>query len=347
LAWRRNCKIETEYFDILNKNNKPGEIMSNDLLVEDKSLGIKLMYKEVIEGLSKSRKELPCKYFYDERGSQLFDEICSLDEYYVTRTELDIMHNNIDEMSDAMGEKLMFIEYGSGSSEKIKIILDHVKGICTYVPIDISCRHLAKSAAQIASQYKKLEVIPVCADYNKPFSIPKPNKDVDHKIVYFPGSTIGNFHPEEATGFLNRIASVSGPNGGLVIGVDLKKDASVLNSAYNDSRGVTAQFNLNQLKRFNRELGSNFNLDNFKHKAFYNKKEGRVEMHLISRANQSVQLNGTTISFNKNESIWTESSYKYSLEEFESVANDAGFIVKKVWTDKDNLFSVQYLQVKP
>lgn len=319
--------------------------MSSDILIKDNSTGIKLMYQEVIEGLSKPRKELPSKYFYDERGSQLFDEICSLEEYYVTRTELGIMHKNIDEMSDVMGDKLMFIEYGSGSSEKIKIILDHIKGICTYVPIDISCKHLAKSAAQIASQYKKLEVIPVCADFNKPFSIPDPKNKIVHKIVYFPGSTIGNFHPDEAREFLKRIALVAGHKGGLLIGVDLKKDASILNKAYNDSRGVTAEFNLNQLKRFNRELGSDFNLDNFRHNAFYNDEEGRIEMHLVSQINQSVQVNGTTILFEKDETIWTESSYKYTLDEFKILANDSGFSVKKVWTDKDNLFSVQYLDV--
>ncbi len=317
----------------------------DNLLRKEKSIGLKSMYKEVIEGLSKSRKELPCKYFYDEHGSQLFDEICSLEEYYVTRTELDIMHKNIDEMSDVMGRKLMFVEYGSGSSEKIKIILDHVKGICTYVPIDISCKHLSKSAAQIASQYKQIEVIPVCADYNKPFSIPESKNNILHKIVYFPGSTIGNFHPDEARKFLKQIAEVAGPNGGLLIGVDLKKDSSILNRAYNDSRGITAEFNLNQLKHLNRELGTDFELDNFRHRAFYNSEQGRIEMHLISTENQTVSLNGTTISFDKDESIWTESSYKYSLAEFKSVAIDAGFSVKQVWTDENNLFSVQYLDV--
>ncbi|KAA3610002.1 MAG: L-histidine N(alpha)-methyltransferase [Calditrichaeota bacterium] len=319
--------------------------MDSDILIKDKSVGLKLMYKEVMEGLSKSRKELPCKYFYDERGSKLFDEICTLDEYYVTRTELSIMHDNFEEMSDVMGEKLMFVEYGSGSSDKIKIILDHVKGICTYVPIDISCSHLAKSAAQIAAKYKHLEVIPVCADYNKEFLIPEPKNTIDHKIVYFPGSTIGNFHRDEALKFLSRIAKVSGQNGGLLIGVDLKKDTSLLNNAYNDSRGVTAEFNLNQLKRFNKELGSNFNLDDFRHDAFYNKKEGRMEMHLISKKDQTVKLNGSIISFNKDESIWTESSYKYSLDEFKNIANDAGFSVENVWIDEAELFSVQYLTV--
>lgn len=316
-----------------------------DAITDDKAIGIKIMYKEVLEGLGKSRKELPCKYFYDERGSQLFDQICELDDYYLTRTELKIMKMYIDEMSDVLGDKLMFIEYGSGSSEKIKIILDHIKGIDVYIPIDISGDHLVKSAAQIASSYKNLEVIPLCADYNKPFEIPQPKREIKHNIVYFPGSTIGNFHPHEARAFLTRISKVAGHNGGLLIGVDLKKDPQILHKAYNDSEGVTAEFNLNQLKRFNLELGSNFDLDNFEHSAFYNEDKGRVEMHLVSTQNQTVNVNGSSITFDKDESIWTESSYKYNLEEFAQLARSAGFEVEKVWTDEDKLFSVQYLKV--
>lgn len=319
--------------------------MTDRLKIKDKSAGIKLMYTEILEGLSKTRKELPCKYFYDERGSQLFDEICDLDEYYITRTELRIMKENIDEISDFLGDKLMFIEYGSGSSEKIKIILDHVKGITVYVPIDISCEHLGKSAAEIDDTYDDLQVIPVCADYNMPFSIPSPNKEVTHKVVYFPGSTIGNFHREEAIGFLKGIAQVTGEHGSLLIGVDLKKDPEILKRAYNDKKGVTAEFNLNQLQRFNAELGSNFDLDNFTHDAIYNEEQGRIEMHIVSKKPQTVQLNGSTIAFKKDERIWTESSYKYSIEDFRDVARQAGFEIKKIWTDKDSLFSVQYLTV--
>jgi len=320
-------------------------LMSEDVQVKDKSAGIKLMYREIIDGLSKSRKELPCKYFYDERGSKLFDDICELQEYYITRTELGIMKDNIDEISEFLGEKLMFIEYGSGSSEKIKIILDHVKGMTVYVPIDISCAHLNKSAAEIDEMYESLEVIPVCADYNKPFTIPTPKSEVTHKVVYFPGSTIGNFHKEEAVEFLKGIADVTGEHGSLLIGVDLKKDHELLRRAYNDEQGVTAEFNLNQLKRFNRELGSDFNINDFEHDAIYNEKHGRVEMHIVSKKSQIVRLNGSTVEFKKDERIWTESSYKYSLQEFKEIANKAGFEIKKVWTDKDCLFSVQYLTV--
>lgn len=320
-------------------------MVSEDIPVLDKSAGIKLMYTEILEGLSKSRKELPCKYFYDERGSKLFDDICELDEYYVTRTELGIMRDNIDEISDFLGDKLMFIEYGSGSSEKIKIILDHIKGMTVYVPIDISREHLQKSAAEIDYLYNTLEVIPICTDYNKPFSIPVPRSEVTHKVVYFPGSTIGNFHKNEAVEFLKGIAKITGEHGSLLVGVDLKKDTEVLRRAYNDNQGVTAEFNLNQLRRINLELGSDFNLEDFGHDAIYNEKQGRIEMHIVSKKPQVVHLNGSTIEFHKDERIWTESSYKYSLDEFKEVANKAGFEIKKVWTDKNFLFSVQYLTV--
>jgi dimethylhistidine N-methyltransferase len=270
-----------------------------------------VILKEVVAGLSKSQKELPSKYFYDERGSQLFDQICQLQEYYPTRTELAIMKNYIDEISDVLGEDLMFIEYGSGSSEKIKIILDHIKGIRVYVPIDISGDHLIKSAAQIAARYKHIEIIPLCADYSKPFIIPESQKTIRHKIVYFPGSTIGNFHPPEAVTFLSRIVNVVGKDGGLIIGVDLKKDNDVLYKAYNDQQGITAAFNLNQLNHINNVLNTNFDLNAFEHDAFYNSEKGRIEMHLVSKSDQTVQLNGSVIDFKKGETIWTESSYKY------------------------------------
>jgi len=303
-----------------------------------------LMYKEVLEGLGKSPKELPCKYFYDELGSQLFDQICELDEYYLTRTELRIMEQNINEISKVLGDEIMLIEYGSGSSEKIKIMLDNIKGIKAYLPIDISMEHLVKSASQIAAHYKELEVIPVCADYNNSFMIPMPRKSTKRKVVYFPGSTIGNFHPAEAEVFLSRISKVVNAEGGLLIGVDIKKDREVLHNAYNDQKGVTAQFNLNQLKHINNKLGSDFNLDAFKHDAIFNEQKGRIEMHLVSTKGQTVNVNGSTFKFNKGESIWTESSYKYSVDEFASLAKKAGFIVEKVWIDDDLLFSVQYLK---
>jgi len=304
----------------------------------------KLMYKEVIVGLEKSPKELPSKYFYDELGSQLFDQICGLEEYYLTRTELSIMRQYIAEISEELGDELMLIEYGSGSSEKIKVLLDNIKGIKAYLPIDISLEHLVKSAAQIATQYKDLEVIPVCEDYNNSFMIPLPKKATKRKVVFFPGSTIGNFHPSQAENFLARITKVVNPEGGLLIGVDLKKDSDILNSAYNDQKGITAQFNINQLSHINNKLDANFDLDSFMHDAFYNEREGRIEMHLVSEKQQTVNINGSTFKFNQGEHIWTESSYKYSLDEFAALAEKAGFNVEKVWTDDELLFSVQYLK---
>jgi len=302
------------------------------------------MYKEVTEGLYKSPKELPSKYFYDEQGSKLFDQICELDEYYLTRTELGIMQRYIAEISKELGDELMLIEYGSGSSEKIKVLLDNIKEIKVYLPIDISSEHLVKSAAQVAAKYKDLEVIPVCADYNNSFMIPLPQKTTKRKVVFFPGSTIGNFHPPQAEIFLARIAKIVNPEGGLLIGVDLKKDTDVLRRAYNDKEGVTAQFNLNQLKHINNKLGADFNPDVFRHDAIYNEIKGRIEMHLVSLKEQTVNINGSTFSFDQGERIWTESSYKYSLEEFAELAKKAGFKVDKVWTDDELLFSLQYLK---
>ncbi|HWP93803.1 MAG TPA: L-histidine N(alpha)-methyltransferase [Thermodesulfobacteriota bacterium] len=300
---------------------------------------------EVLEGLSKPQKELPCKLFYDERGSALFDEICELEEYYLTRTEMAIMNEYIDEISSVLGRKCLLIELGSGSSTKIRLILDHLKEPAGYVPIDISAKHLMKSAALLAKDYPGLKVVPVYADYTQPFSLPAFNFPHSRKVVYYSGSTIGNFTKEYAARFLNRIAQRSGRGSGLLIGVDLKKDKKALEAAYNDKRGVTAAFNLNILERINRELGSNFDLSLWRHHAFYNSDEGRIEMHLISLKNQYVHLDGSRIFFRKEESILTEYSYKYALEEFEEMVSPS-YRVEQVWTDRENKFSVQYLSVR-
>ncbi len=314
-------------------------------IMEKEAAGIKTMYREVLKGLSMRPKTLPSKYFYDERGSKLFDAICDLKEYYVTRTELSIMERYMDEIVSVIGERAMLIEYGSGSSEKIKRILDAESGIEVYVPIDISREFLFENAAIIAGRYPRLEVLPVCADFSKPFDLPHPEKEIEKRVVYFPGSTIGNFHRQEARDFLRNIARVCGKDSGLIIGVDLKKDERVLHAAYNDARGLTAEFNLNQLQRLNRELGSNFDLKKFAHKALYNREAGRIEMHIVSNDKQRVNINGSVIDFEKNESIWTESSYKYHIEEFQELALQAGFHPQKVWTDERNYFSIHYLKV--
>ncbi|MFQ5510857.1 MAG: L-histidine N(alpha)-methyltransferase [Candidatus Krumholzibacteriia bacterium] len=299
----------------------------------------------VITGLQKPVKELPSKLLYDERGSLLFDQITRLGEYYPTRTETAIMRTHIDEMVALIGPGSMIIEYGSGSSEKSQILLDHLEAPAAYVPIDISREHLVRSAVRIAKRYPQLEILPVCADYNEDLEIPNSKKPVARRVVYYPGSSIGNFHSDEAVDFLRRIAAIDGFGGGLLIGVDLQKDPEILHAAYNDREGVTAEFNLNLLERLNRELGSNFRIDRFRHRAIYNRDAMRVEMHLISLDNQRVRIDDADIPFSKGETIWTESSYKYTVEGFAALAERGGFEVEKVWIDGQRLFSVQYLSV--
>jgi L-histidine Nalpha-methyltransferase len=299
---------------------------------------------EVIEGLNKFPKQLPSKLFYDEKGSRLFDEICKLDEYYPTRTELKIMEGNIEEMSALLGEGTLLIELGSGSSIKIRLLLNNIPGLAGYIPVDISEQHLIRSAEILKEEYPHIDIYPFVTDYTKMFEIPEIRNHFDHKAVYFPGSTIGNFRREEAKEFLSRIAQIAGNNGGLVIGVDLKKDKKILEAAYNDKKGITAEFNLNILSHINNELDTKFDLSKFGHYAFYNEEFGRIEMHLISKTEQSVKLNGSTIRFEQGEHIITEYSYKYTPQEFAELASDS-FTVNKVWIDKSNLFSVQYLRV--
>ena len=300
---------------------------------------------EVIEGLSLTPKRLPCKLFYDEKGSALFDKICELEEYYPTRTELKIMEENIEEMSALLGKGTLLIELGSGSSIKIRLLLDNIPGLAGYVPIDISAVHLIQSSNELKELYPHLDIFPLAADYTKDFELPEINKPFDHKAVYYPGSTIGNFTPVQAKNFLRRIAKICGTNGGIIIGVDLKKNSKILEAAYNDQKGVTAAFNLNILEHLNNELNSDFDLNNFKHMSFFNDEKSRIEMHLISEKNQDVHLNGSVIHFRKNESILTEYSYKYTIESFAELVSDC-FEVRKVWTDKKQLFSIQYLRVK-
>lgn len=300
-------------------------------------------HDEVIAGLTQDVKTLPCKFFYDEYGSQLFDQICGLPEYYPTRTEMAIMRDSAADMVARLGPDCRLVEYGSGSSLKTRILLDHAPDLASYVPVDISREHLRKSACALASAYPTLEILPVCADYTQPFTLPWGRRPVRHSAVYFPGSTVGNFHPAQAQAFLTQIADLCGAGGGLLIGVDLKKSPAILEPAYNDARGVTAAFNLNLLTRINRELGGDFALDQWAHDALYNPLEGRIEMHLVSQANQRVQIGDTAVRFRAGETIHTECSYKYSLEDFDCLAQRSGWTVQRVWTDPQQLFSVQYL----
>lgn len=300
---------------------------------------------EVVRGLRSPQKELPCKLFYDEDGSELFEQITQLDEYYPTRTEARIMRESGADIAARLGPDVVLIEYGSGSSTKTRILLEHLERPAGYIPIDISREQLQRSADKLARGYPRLRIEPVCADYTAPFELPRVGADRGRRVAYYPGSTIGNFVPEDARRFLVRIADMCGPSGGLLVGVDLKKDPLMLHRAYNDALGVTAAFNLNILRRLNRELGADFALDQFRHYAFYNPVFARVEMHLVSLKEQVVHLGKVRIRFDRGESIWTEGSYKYNVQEFAQLAAAAGWHVQQVWTDDRMLFSVQYLEV--
>jgi dimethylhistidine N-methyltransferase len=300
--------------------------------------------QEVLAGLGSGQKNISPKFFYDEIGSKLFDAICDAPEYYPTRTEQNIITDNMDEIVDCIGQNCILVEPGSGSSQKVCSLLDNLEPTA-YMPMDISRQHLINAANRIANEYDWLDVHAACVDYTAPFDMPHdiPNA---RKVVFFPGSSIGNFEPADAVTFLKLVAKMVGKDGGLLIGVDLKKHHEILNPAYNDAAGVTAAFNLNLLTRINRELGADFDLLGFSHTAFYNEQLGRIEMHLISEREQQVKLEDTTFNFAEGETIHTESSYKYSIDEFVSLAKKAGFESKQVWTDDKKLFSVHYFNLK-
>lgn len=297
----------------------------------------------VLNGLSGAQKTLPCKFFYDERGSQIFDRICDLDEYYPTRTEIGILEERLGEIAELVGRGAHLVELGSGASIKIRTLLNALPDLAQYTAIDISRDFLLQSAATLAADYPDLDVAAICADYTKDFELPPPEgRRCSRTVAFFPGSTIGNFTPEEATGFLKRLAAILGKGGGLLIGVDLKKDISVLQAAYNDAKGVTAAFNMNLLNRINTELHADFDLSAFRHDAVYVEDPGRIEMRLISRRAQSVSVGGQIFSFKENEYIHTESSHKFSLDEFRRLGESAGFTPVASWTDSNSLFSVHY-----
>ncbi|MEM7126556.1 MAG: L-histidine N(alpha)-methyltransferase [Chloroflexota bacterium] len=326
-------------------NQKEGDVKSSNQALVDLRPGDVTLQAEILRGLQRPIKILPTKLLYDRRGSELFDEITMLPEYYPTRTETAILKSNVDEIAMLLGERTMLVEYGSGSSTKTRILLDHLIDPAAYVPIDISAEHLSQAADQLRTDYSTLEILPVTADYREAIELPKSQVLPNRRVVFFPGSTIGNFQPDEALAFLRRIAQICGYNGGLLVGVDLKKDPAVLHQAYNDQRGVTAEFNLNILAHLNREFSTEFRLDQFRHYAYYNAQQGRIEMHLVNLADQIIQWQDQRINIRQGESIWTESSYKYTLEEFHELTAQAGFAPVKTWTDDEQLFSVHFLEV--
>jgi dimethylhistidine N-methyltransferase len=301
------------------------------------------IHDDVLAGLAQSPKTLPPKLFYDEEGSRLFDAICELEEYYPTRTEIGIMRSRLDEIVTAVGAGALLVEYGSGSSVKTEILLERLDQLAGYVPIDISREHLLASANRIARRHPHLSIYPVAADYTA--TIPGlADLTAQHRaVVYFPGSTIGNFQPSDAEAFLVRAAELVGPGGGMLIGVDLRKDPSVLEAAYDDASGITAAFNLNMLRHINRETAANFDVTAFRHRSVWNEGASRIEMHLVSRFDQEVRIGETAIPFAAGESIVTEHSYKYTVPGFVEMAGRAGFETAQTWTDTGELFSLHYL----
>jgi L-histidine Nalpha-methyltransferase len=300
--------------------------------------------EEITQGLGAPEPYILPKYFYDETGSKLFENICTTREYYPTRTEVSIIRENIDDLVEKLGKECLLIEPGSGDSYKVRLLLDALRPIA-YLPIDISRRYLQDEAQKLAAEFTWLNVHAVCADFTGELKLPY-HVEVTNKVAFFPGSTIGNFLPEQAVGVLKEINNMVGNDGGLLIGVDLEKDTAILNAAYNDKKGYTAQFNLNLLTRINRELNANFNIDAFKHHAFFNKEKSRIEMHLLSLRNQQVKMGEHVFEFSKDQSILTEYSHKYTIENFENLAEKAEFERIKTWVDADNLFAVHYLKVK-
>ena len=325
---------------------------------------------EVLAGLSRTPPTLPCKFFYDARGAALFQKICEQPEYYITRTELRILNENRAEIASQLGDNIELIGLGTGAGTKTRILLEELKEPVAYVPVDISDKQLQQSTAAFRRLFPRLEILPVCADYLQPVLLPSPQRKPRRNVVYFPGSTIGNFEPPDAAAFLRRISGLGGQRGGLLIGVDLQKDRQTLERAYNDSAGVTAEFNLNLLVRANHELGTNFDIVQWRHQAIYNSKEGRIEMYLISAIDQTVRVqdrqwsrrepsdmdgqhevltSGKRVNqfrFGAGETIITEYSYKHSREGFIALAASAGFFFERFWTDDSQLFGLFYFSVK-
>ena len=309
--------------------------------VEDESVR-----REVLSGLLRTPKTLPPKLFYDETGAALFERICTLDEYYLPRAELEILRARAPEIAELAGPRSALIEYGSGAGIKIRVLLDALEDPEAYVPIDISGEQLERVAEGLRKDYPQLTVHSVRADFTSPLVLPAATPRV-RRLAFFPGSTIGNFHPAEAVAFLRRVRMTIGHDGALILGIDRRKDVSVLHAAYNDPTGVTSAFNLNRLTRLNREVGAQFDLERFEHRAFFNDAESRIEMHLESLEDQIVCVAGVPIEFDRGETIWTESSYKYDRERLDTLVSAGGFEITRLWTDAREQFWVALLSVAP
>lgn len=318
----------------------PLDLRATRALRTDPTVGA--MAAEVLRGLRATPKTLPPKLFYDATGAMLFERICTLPEYYLTRAELEILRARIGEIAELAGPRCALIEYGSGAGVKIRALLDAMESPAAYVPIDISHEQLARVAGEIAAEYPDVPVHPVCADYTAPLHLPDLPQRA-RRVAFFPGSTIGNFHPTEAAAFLRRVRRTVADDGALILGVDRRKDRRILDAAYDDAAGVTAAFNLNLLARLNRELDADFDLESFQHRAFFAERESRVEMHLVSRVAQVAHVAGARIAFEAGETIHTESSYKYDRARLDQLVAAAGFAVERLWTDDGDRFWVAFL----
>lgn len=301
------------------------------------------LYTDAISGLSKTPKSIPSKYLYDERGSQLFDQICMLDEYYPTRTEMKLTRQHAADIAAHVGSGARLVELGAGSGLKTRILLRHLYDLSAYVPIDISRQALECCSERLGEEFSDLDITAVCTDYTKDWTLPNHGYD-GRTAFYFPGSTIGNFSPEQAGDFLSKLARLAGSRGALLIGVDLVKDRAILEAAYNDKDGVTAAFNLNLLRRLNRECNATFNFNAFCHQALYQVDDQRIEMQLVSTRDQCVSFPTATFEFAAGEFIVTEHSYKFRIEDFATLSEAAGWRTRALWTDEERLFSLWFLE---
>ncbi len=322
---------------VINGSAAPGNVVLSDLnpRVRDKRT-------EILDGLNQAQKRIDPKYFYDARGSELFERITGLPEYYPTRTERGILASNAGEMAESCGRNCVLIEPGSGNSEKVRLLLDAMQP-AAYVPMDISADFLEQAAIQLAEEYPWLWVHAVCADFASLEKMPEGLPD-GRSVIFYPGSTLGNMRPDEAIGFLRRLGGWLDHDGGILIGIDLHKSTPTLEAAYNDAQGVTAQFNLNVLQHVNELTDADFDPGAFSHRAFYNEEKQRIEMHLVSKLDQVVKLGDDRIGFTRGETIHTENSYKYTREKFIEVTREAGFEIRSSWYDEQDLFGVHYLE---
>jgi L-histidine Nalpha-methyltransferase len=293
---------------------------------------------DVLRGLSRRPRSIPCKYFYDQRGAVLFERICELDEYYLTRAELEILQTRGPEIAELVGPGALVYEPGGGSLAKAGLLLRALQSPAAYVPVDIACEQLRRSARQLAESAPALPILPLCADFTH--HPPPPPFRARRTLVFFPGSTIGNFDLHQARSFLKRLAALAGPGGALLIGFDLQKDPAVLEAAYNDPAGITAAFNLNLLRRINDELGADFDLESFRHQAVYLQKRGRIDMRLVSTRDQLVRIAGHDFHFRSGDYIHTESSHKYTAAQFEGLVSRSGWKPHQLWTDGQERFAL-------